>query len=267
MHNTTLIYWNPSTFTVDPKYPLKMYSGENAPMYLPNVKCALSETSSETCPKIARVPDMRAIGDDSNPDNNYDARPLVGVRLIHIATQKVYVVVGVHAGHGTTKTDIPTFAKKTIAPILNALDAKTADEVLMMGDMNEMLFQHLARDLEDNHNVFSTDRAVRWPARTHFLTQHAAVDVGNRKVTLDADVSNRTLFQVPLSGGETINLTLPQINYFTWDYPNDSATVEGLPTDVGALILRSSPKEFGVERIEDTHGSDHFPIRCNLTPV
>lgn len=265
MHNTTLIYWNPSTFTVDPRYPLKMYSGVKIPkeqVILPSVACALSEQ----CPNIARVPDMRAIGDDSNPGNIYDARPLVGVRLIHIATQKVYVVVGVHAGHGTTKTDIPKFARETIAPILNALDAGTAAEVLMMGDMNEMLFQHLARDLEYTDDVFSTEKDVRWSARTTFLAEHKAVDVDDRKVTLD-DISKRTLFQVPLSSGETINLTLPKINYFTWDYPNDSATAKGPPTDVGALMLRSSSEEFEVERFEDTNGSDHFPICCSLTPV
>ena len=65
-------------------------------------------------------------------DNSYE-RPCIGVKLIHINSNKTFIIIGVHLDHYVNNH----YYKKGIYKILKELKFNKNDNILIMGDHNE----------------------------------------------------------------------------------------------------------------------------------
>tara|TARA_B100000575_G_scaffold170605_1_gene136549 strand:- start:5501 stop:8101 length:2601 start_codon:yes stop_codon:yes gene_type:complete len=80
---------------------------------------------------------------------NYD-RPAIGVRLTHIESKKIYIIIGVHLGHYVSINDY----KKGINMILDKMKYNENNEkIIIMGDHNELYENHKKKEIDLSPNT------------------------------------------------------------------------------------------------------------------
>lgn len=121
-----IIYWNPDYFAVDPNFPLTPRDNtvpDNASIKYGNIPKSISSG-------------RWAVKNASNMSG--DSRPAIGVRIVpRWDLNKRWIIISMHAMHGMTVTDLKSF----VNPILDVLDYKTADKIVLAGDFNELYNQ------------------------------------------------------------------------------------------------------------------------------
>ena len=118
-----IIYWNPDYFAVDPDFPLT--PRDNTVPDNARVKYGNIPRSNST--------GRWAVKNASNISG--DSRPAIGVRIVpRWDLNKRWIIISMHAMHGMNVSQLQSF----VNPILDALDYKTADKIVLAGDFNEL---------------------------------------------------------------------------------------------------------------------------------